>query len=73
MVFVGDFNAHYSWWGCDYEDGAGKILARLIDKHNLVIINDGSPTILLPPSARRSMIDLVLVFAFLAFLLLDYQ
>jgi len=65
VIFVGDFNAQ-SWWGCDYEDGAGKILARLIDKYNLVIINDGSSTILLPPGARGSVVDLVLMSANLA-------
>jgi len=24
IIFVGDFNAHHSWWGCDYEDSTGK-------------------------------------------------
>jgi len=39
-----DFNAHHSWWGCDYEDKAGRILSHLFDSYNLIPINDGSPT-----------------------------
>jgi len=60
IIFVGDFNAH-PWWGCEYEDSAGKILSRIIEIHNLVTLNDRLFTILLHPNAKRSVIDLVLV------------
>jgi len=61
IIFVGDFNAHHLWWGCEYEDSADKTLSRIIEGHNLVILNDRFPTILLRPNAKRSIIDLVLV------------
>jgi len=60
IIITGDLNAHHFWWGCDYEDSAGKTFSRLIDTHNLVIANDRLPTILLPPNSRKSVIDLVL-------------
>jgi len=44
----------------------------LIDTHNLVILNDCLLTILLPPNARRSIIDLVLVSFSLAPLCRSY-
>jgi len=65
-VIAADVNVHYSWWGCDHEDSAGKTLSRLNDIHNLIIINDRLPTILLPPNIKRSIIDLVLVSSSLA-------
>jgi len=61
IIFIGDMNAHHSWWKFDYENNAGKILSRLIDTYNLVVLNDRLPTILLPPNARYSVIDLVLI------------
>jgi len=38
----------------------GRILAQIIDTHDLVILNDKLPTIILHPKARRSVIDLTL-------------
>jgi len=61
IIFVGDFNAHYPWWGCEYEDSAGKTLSSIIEDHNLVILNDRLPTILLRLNAKCLIIDLVLV------------
>jgi len=66
VIFSGDINVHHPWWGCDYEDNAGKIFSRLIDAHNLIVLNDRLPTVFLHPNARRSVIDLVLVSASLA-------
>jgi len=60
VIFIGDFNAHHPWWGCEYEDSAGKILSCIIEIHNLVTLNDRLPTILLHPNAKRSIIDLTL-------------
>jgi len=48
VIFTRDFNAYHPWWGCDYEDNAGKTLSR-IDIHNLVTLNDRLSTILLHP------------------------
>jgi len=40
VIITEDVNAHHPWWGCDYEDNAGKTLSRLIDIYDLVIVND---------------------------------
>jgi len=66
VLISGDFNAHHSWWGCDYEDQAGRMLSHLFDSYNLITINDGQPILLLLPNSRRSIIDLVVVPASLA-------
>jgi len=70
VLISGDLNAHHSWWGCDYEDQ--RMLSHLFDSYNLVTINDGQPTLLLPPNSRRSIIDLVVVPASLAPLCYSY-
>jgi len=66
VIITGDINAHHPWWKCDYENNTGKTISRLIDTHDLVIINR-LPTILLPPNIRSSVINLVLISSNLAF------
>jgi len=66
VLISGDFNAHHSWWGCEYEDGAGRMLAHLFDAYNLIPINDGQPTIILSPNSRRSVIDFLVTSSSLA-------
>jgi len=61
VVFVGDYNAHHSWWGCRYIDVIGKTLSHIIDNHNLIILNDRSSPTFLHSSHTQSIIDLVLV------------
>jgi len=56
VIFVGDFNAHHPWWGCEYEDSADKSLSRIIEDHNLVTLNDRLSTILLHPNATRVLV-----------------
>jgi len=60
IIFTGDFNAYHSWWGCEYEDSAGRILIHIIETHDLVNLNDKLPSIILHPNAKRSVIDLAL-------------
>jgi len=67
VIFIGDFNAHHSWWGCDYEDSAGRILTHIIETHDLVTLNDRLPSIILHPKAKRSVIDLALASNRLAY------
>jgi len=66
VLISGDFNAHHSWWGCEYEDKAGRMLAHLFDAYNLIPINDSQPTIFLSPNSRRSIIDLLVTSSNLA-------
>jgi len=58
---MGDFNAHHSWWGCNYDDTFGKTLSNVIDTHRLIILNDRTSSTLFHPTAKYSIIDLVLV------------
>lgn len=62
---MGDFNAHHSSWGCSSRSDAGYKLLRSIEDFDLVVLNDGSPT-LIHRSARKSVIDLVLASPILA-------
>jgi len=39
---------------------ADRTLAWAVEEHNLIFVNDRLSTILLPPEARRSIIDLIL-------------
>jgi len=60
FVILGDFNAHHSWWGCSFDDSFGKILSNVIDTHRLIILNDRTSPTLFHPTARHSIIDLVI-------------
>ena len=59
VMILGDFNAHHPAWGCTRLDARGKHTEEWMNKHNLVFLNDKSPTHL--PNNRRqelSAIDL---------------
>lgn len=43
-MITGDFNAHHHLWGGQRTNVYGKLLVALALDHNLVVINDGSPT-----------------------------
>lgn len=57
FILVGDFNAHHQAWGSARTDLKGKILNELSDDLNLINLNDGAPTLLLPPESEQSVID----------------
>ena len=44
MIWAGDFNAHNPLWGSVQRHGNGGVLEDWMDKHGLVVINDGTPT-----------------------------
>lgn len=44
VVWVGDFNAHNPIWGSDHRDKNGVIIEEILDKYELVVLNDGRPT-----------------------------
>ena len=35
-----DFNGHSHLWGANQENERGKIVEKLIDRHNLILLND---------------------------------
>lgn len=59
-IIGGDFNSHSPAWGCSYEDNGGRNLIDNIDSSSLIILNDGSQTMIPHPIRRRSPIDLTL-------------
>jgi len=43
-IWVGYYNAHNPLWGSDRRDHNGAVVEDFLDKHDLVMINDGRPT-----------------------------
>lgn len=66
LLLVGDMNAHNPLWGDRTLDDRGRFLERLIGQHNLVLLNDGSPTYHHLPTNTNTMIDLSLCSASIA-------
>jgi ribonuclease HI len=60
FFLFGDYNAHSCSWGCSLSDRAGNQLLSFVDKHNLCILNDGSPTRLSSPNQNPSAVDLTI-------------
>ena len=67
VMILGDFNAHHPAWGSSHLDTRGRETEDLMNKHNLVFLNDKSPTHI--PNNRvlaPSAIDLSLMTARIA-------
>jgi len=43
-LILGNFNAHHHVWGDTRVDGQGDAIVRASDAHNLIVLNNGSPT-----------------------------
>ena len=43
-LIMGDFNSHHQAWGCNTTTPRGQIMLNLMDQHNLIFLNDQSPT-----------------------------
>lgn len=52
LIISGDFNAHHHLWDPDRQNARGKEIAKLIEKHGLIILNDGQTTFI--HSAKRN-------------------
>ncbi len=61
LIWCGDFNAHNTLWGGILTDANGLIIEEVIERKNLVCINDGSYTRLDVNTSRESAIDLTFV------------
>ncbi len=61
VIWCGDFNAHNTLWGGLLTDANGVIVEEMIERKNLVCINDGSYTRLDVNTGRESAIDLTFV------------
>lgn len=61
FIIVGDVNAHSPLWGGHKEDGNGRIIKQFLENHDLVLMNDGSPTRLDPHTGIFTCLDLTIV------------
>ena len=61
FIITGDFNAHSPLWGDGQTlDARGKILEGLLAKTNTHLLNDTSPTYLIPSTLKTTSVDLSL-------------
>ena len=69
-ILLGDFNAKHTLWGESYCDPRGNVIEELLDRNNVVLMNDGSPTRYDVYHNTSSAIDLSICSSSLR---LDYQ
>ncbi|PJE78783.1 hypothetical protein CI610_02271 [invertebrate metagenome] len=69
-IILGDFNGHNSLWGSPNTDERGRRIEEFIDKNNLCLFNNNTPTYLHPATGSRTHIDLSLCHPSI---LLDYD
>ena len=65
-VFVGDFNAHHSFWSDAVANTNGKYLYDILDAENLAIVNTTDPTRIDISRIKYSLLDLTIVTPSLA-------
>lgn len=66
-IIAGDFNAHHSVWNVANKTcPRGELILDLIENRNLIIMNDGTPTMIKHPNITPSAIDLTIVSSCLA-------
>lgn len=61
VIWCGDFNAHNTLWGGLLTDANGMVIEEVMERNNLVCINDGTKTRMDVNSGRESAIDLTIV------------
>ena len=59
-LVLGDFNGHSHLWGANQENERGKVVEKLIDSHNLILLNDSVHTRLDSYHQTSSLLDLSL-------------
>ena len=73
-LILGDFNAHHMTWGCQSNSTRGKHLLSIMDKYNLIHINNLIPTHVTYRNGKASysVIDLAITNPHIATLLTQY-
>jgi len=66
FMILGDFNAHCTMWGSEKTDHRGKIIEKILENENIVILNDTSPTHINLTNGTLSSIDLTMCTSSLA-------
>ena len=59
-LILGDFNGHSHLWGANQENERGNIVEKLIDRHNLILLNDSVHTRFDTYHQTSSLLDLSL-------------
>ena len=59
-LILGDFNGHSHLWGANQENERGEIVEKLIDRHNLILLNDSVHTRFGTYHQNSSLLDLPL-------------
>ncbi len=59
-MLLGDFNAHHTLWGGRNINHKGKEIEDLLNRHQLVVLNDKSPTYIHPGFGTLSTLDLAI-------------
>ena len=59
-LILGDFNGHSHLWGANQENERGKIVEKLIERHNLILLNDSVHTRFDTYHQTSSLLDLSL-------------
>ena len=59
-LILRDFNGHSHFWGSNQENERGKIVEKLIDRHNLILLNDSVHTWFDTYHQTSSLLDLSL-------------
>ena len=70
FLLLGDFNGHKFIWGSDDVNDKGRIIENFINKNNLCLYNNKTPTYLHPTTGTYTSLDLSI---FYPTLLVDYE
>ena len=62
FLILGDFNGHSHLWGAYQENEREKVVEKLIDRHNLILLNDSVHTRFDTYHQTSSLLDLSLLF-----------
>lgn len=60
FLIVGDFNSHNVMWGSQKTDNPGRLVERVVDSTNTIILNSGAPTHFNARNGNTSVIDLAI-------------
>ena len=54
FISMGDFNSHYTSWGCKDTNEKGRIIEKFITEHDLVLLHDKTSTYVHPATGSHS-------------------
>ena len=62
FLLLGDFNGHHFIWGADDVNDKGRIIENFINKNNLCLYNNKTPTYLHPATGTYTSLDLSICY-----------